>query len=85
MSDRRPGLGDHVLHEREAPQDTVRPTESPSKQASGDSDSAGDHVPPRIQPAEKPDQVCPPHDPEIIGTTHAVCRRCGAVGRLRHG
>lgn len=28
---------------------------------------------------------CPPHDPEIIGTTHAVCRRCGAERRLRNG
>jgi len=47
-------LGDHVLHEREAPQDTVRHTESPSKQASGDSDSAGDHVPPTMKPGAKP-------------------------------
>lgn len=47
-------LGDHVLHERDVPQDTVRQTESPPKQASGDSDSACDHVPPRMKPAPEP-------------------------------
>ena len=28
---------------------------------------------------------CPPHDPESIGTTHAVRKRCGAKKTLRHG
>lgn len=48
------GLGDHVLHERDAPQQTVSDPETPSKQASGDSGSACDHVPPMIEPAPEP-------------------------------
>jgi hypothetical protein len=46
---------------------------------------------PRTSPTPAAEQqegggsACHPHDMEVVGTTHAACKRCGKQARLRHG
>jgi hypothetical protein len=40
---------------------------------------------PAAEQQEGGGSACHPHDMEVVGTTHAACKRCGKQARLRHG